>query len=74
MKCALCREGETKSGYATVTLHRGSVTVIIKDVPADICDSCGEYYLDEATTKKVLTLAEDAVLRGAEVEILRWAA
>jgi hypothetical protein len=49
-------------------------TVIIKDVPAEICDNCGEYYLDEPTTDRVLIMAEEAVSKNAEVEILRFAA
>jgi hypothetical protein len=43
-------------------------------VPADVCGLCGEYYLSEAVSAKVLATAEDAVKRGAEVEILRWVA
>ena len=33
-----------------------------------------EYYLSEKTTEKVLLWAEEAVEKGAEVEILRYAA
>ena len=45
MKCTLCRQGETKPGLTTVTLERGPTIVVIKQVPAEICDICGEYYL-----------------------------
>jgi len=34
MKCVICRNGETRSGAATVTLQRGGVTVVIKGVHA----------------------------------------
>ncbi|MHB1361929.1 MAG: type II toxin-antitoxin system MqsA family antitoxin [Thermoleophilia bacterium] len=74
MKCVICKEGETHSGEVTVTLQRGDTTVIIKNVPAEICENCGEYYLDEDVTESVLTRAEEAVKSGAEVEILRFAA
>ena len=74
MKCVLCRHGEAHPGNATVTLQRGETTVIIKAVPADICENCGEYYLSDATTEKVLAMAEDAVSTGAEVEIIRFTA
>jgi YgiT-type zinc finger domain-containing protein len=57
-----------------VTLERGSATVIVKDVPADVCDNCGEYYLAEGTTRTLMARAGDAAARGAEVEILRFAA
>ena len=74
MKCAICRQGETNSGKATVTLQRDETTVILKGVPAEICDSCGEYYLSEQITSDVLERAEFAVRKGVEVEILQFAA
>lgn len=74
MSCVICKTGELKAGKTTVTLQRGETTVVVKDVPADICDNCGEYYLSEAMTESVLAMAEGAVKKGAEVEILRWAA
>ena len=74
MRCTICRHGETKAGTATVTLQRGATTVVIKDVPADVCDNCGEYYLSESVTRRTLAMAEDAARKGAEVEILRFAA
>ena len=74
MTCPLCKTGEAGAGSTTVTLQRGETTVVVKGVPADVCDSCGEYYLSEAVTRKVMELAEAAVGRGAEVEILRFAA
>ena len=74
MKCVLCRHGDTAPGKATVTLQRGESTVIIKAVPAEVCPNCGEYYLSETITARVMQMAEDAVRKGAEVEILRFAA
>jgi len=64
----------THPGTATVTLQRGETIVIVKEVPGEVCENCGEYYLDEKTTERILRMAEEAVLRKAEVEILRFAA
>jgi YgiT-type zinc finger domain-containing protein len=74
MKCVICKTGDTRPGTVTVTLQRGGTTVLIKEVPAEVCRNCGEYYLDEAVTRKVYGQAEDAVNRRTEVEILRYAA
>ena len=63
-----------KDGHATVTLQRGETIVIIKDVPAEICENCSEYYLSESVTEQIMNRAEQAVKSGAEVEILRFAA
>jgi len=61
-------------GKTTVALERGKTTVEIKDVPADICENCGEYYLTEEMTAKVMEMAEEAVQHNAEIEVLRFAA
>jgi YgiT-type zinc finger domain-containing protein len=74
MQCVICKQGETRPGTATVSLERGSATLVIKDVPADICENCGEYYLSEEMTDKVLAMAKDAVAHGTEIEVRRFAA
>lgn len=74
MKCVICKQGETFPGTATVTLERDETMVVIKGVPADICENYGEYYLSEEKTDAVLLLAEEAVRNGAEIEVLRFAA
>jgi YgiT-type zinc finger domain-containing protein len=74
MQCVICKQGETELGLATVALERGGAVVVIKGVPAEICTNCGEYYLDESMTERVLLMAERAVAEGAEIEVRRFAA
>jgi len=74
MKCVICKNGETAKGTTTVVLNREETTVIFKQVPADVCKNCGEYYLSGKVTGHVLMKAEEAVNKGVEVEILRYAA
>jgi YgiT-type zinc finger domain-containing protein len=72
MKCAICKTGQTAPGKATVTLERGRSVIVIRSVPAEICNNCGEYYLDEQTSETVVRIAEDAAKRGVEVEVLQY--
>ncbi|MEH2220335.1 MAG: type II toxin-antitoxin system MqsA family antitoxin [Nostoc sp.] len=74
MRCVICKHGETKPGLVTVTLERDECIIVLKKVPAEICDNCGEYYLSDAVTEQVLEKAESAINNGAELEILRYAA
>jgi len=74
MKCVICKQGKTKKGFVTVTLQRENTTIVFKEVPADVCENCGEYYLSEKISDKLLQRAEESVKKGAEVEILRFAA
>lgn len=74
MNCVICKNGFTSDGKVTVSLQRGASTIIIKNVPAEVCDNCGEYYLSDAVTESVLRIAEKAVENNPEVEILQYAA
>ncbi|MFP5232723.1 MAG: type II toxin-antitoxin system MqsA family antitoxin [Acidobacteriota bacterium] len=74
MKCVLCKTGVMQPGVATVTLERNQTVVVIKGVPAEVCQNCGEYYLSQAVTERIYGQAESAVQRNAEVEVLRYAA
>lgn len=74
MICLICKHGETCGGKATVPLTRGETTIVIKDIPAEVCDNCGEYYVSEEISKKVYALADAAAGRHTEVEIIRFAA
>jgi len=74
VKCVICKTGGTEPGVATVMLARGTTAVIIKNVPAEICSNCGEYYLSENVSQKVYSQAEEAVRRRAEIEVVQYVA
>jgi YgiT-type zinc finger domain-containing protein len=71
MNCQLCKEGTTEAGHVTVTLERGNSLIIIKEVPAHVCTNCGHYYLDADIARQVLQKGEEAVQKGAELEIIK---
>jgi len=74
MKCVICKQGETRPGKATVTLERDGRTLVIKGVPASVCANCGEEYVDEKTTARLLTAAEESVRAGVQVDIREYVA
>ncbi|MCG8606525.1 type II toxin-antitoxin system MqsA family antitoxin [bacterium] len=74
MKCSICRNGETVPGHITVLLERGETTLVFKNVPASICENCGEEYLASDTNSDLLNKANEAVARGVDFEMLRYAA
>jgi len=74
MKCALCRNGQTSPGHITVVLERGPSTLVFKNVPAEVCENCGEEYLSKDINGVLLQKAEEAAGRGADLELLRFAA
>ena len=69
MRCAVCREGETRPGKTTVVLQRQGATVVINDVPARVCTNCGQESLDEKVAESVLAAARASAGPGVGVEI-----
>jgi YgiT-type zinc finger domain-containing protein len=58
MKCLMCKQAEPKKGLATVTLKRGELTLVLKNVPALVCPDCGEPYVTEAIAIQLLAATE----------------
>ena len=74
MKCVLCRNGETQNGETLFTLSRDTVAVVVKNVPAQICQNCGEACVDDVTASRIFNQAEELVKSDNEVEVLHFAA
>jgi YgiT-type zinc finger domain-containing protein len=74
MKCVVCRHGETQPGQTTVTLERDAMTLVVKRVPARVCDNCGEEYVDQGIATRLLQAAEQAAVAGVQVEVRDYVA
>lgn len=74
MRCVVCRRGVMAPGESSILIERGSTTVVVKAIPAEVCGDCGEAVFSESVSDRLFELAEQAIARGAEVEILRYAA
>ena len=71
MNCVICQIGSTQPDLVTVTLERDGAILLVKDVPANVCQNCGERYYDTQTTDQLLALADRAFEQGTELEIIR---
>lgn len=69
MTCVICKHGHTQSDKTTVTLERAGMTIVFKDVPAEVCANCSEAYVDEKTSAVLLHAAEAAARAGVQVDI-----
>ncbi len=74
MKCVICKHGETQPGFATVTLERGPTTLVFKNVPALVCDNCGEEYIADKDTRALLSHGEEAIREGVQVDVRQYLA
>lgn len=71
MNCVLCKANLTK-GKVNHIVDLGEGIIIIKNVPANICEQCGEYYLDTNTSLKLESIVEDIKKNKAEVFIVNY--
>ena len=74
MKCLMCKNEKTVEGTTTVTFERDGMTLVIKNVPAQVCPNCGEAYVDEETSIRLLETAERAASEGVQVEVREYQA
>jgi YgiT-type zinc finger domain-containing protein len=68
MNCTVCHNGETRPGTTTVTFHRDGQTVVVNEVPAEVCEICGEAYVSDDVTAQMLEIA--ALARRAQAQVL----
>jgi YgiT-type zinc finger domain-containing protein len=56
MTCIVGHNGEAQPRTTTLTFHRDGQTVVANEVPAEVCENCGEAYVAEDVTAKVLEI------------------
>lgn len=74
MTCVICKRGTRRPGKATITLERADTTVIVRGVAAGVCDNCGEEYVDEDTSRRLLEIVEAAARGGVQVDVREFVA
>lgn len=74
MSCVVCRQGELREGTSTVTLEREEMILVFRKVPAMVCEVCGEEYVDEETTSRLLSAAEEAARSGVQLDVREYVA
>lgn len=60
MICVVCREGVTRLGTTSYTFERDGRTLVVNEVPADVCNHCGEAFLSDLVAGGVLAIAAQA--------------
>ncbi|MDD2511518.1 MAG: type II toxin-antitoxin system MqsA family antitoxin, partial [Syntrophomonas sp.] len=52
MNCVLCKAGMEQKTVNHVVDIQGQI-IIVKNVPANVCLQCGEYYIDNEVARKL---------------------
>lgn len=57
--CSFCK-GTLKKGKSEFMVRIGSEIIVIKDIPAFVCDQCNESYFPPESSRKIDTIIEEA--------------
>jgi YgiT-type zinc finger domain-containing protein len=74
MTCVICRSGELRPGTTSFSVDRGQMTLVLKGVPARVCNQCGEAYFDETTTRRIEEIADRVEHAGVQVAVQDYVA
>lgn len=69
MNCTICMTGELKPGKANIPFERDGRVVMIKEVPALVCDNCGEPVFEDEVAAQLLEIVEQVLETGVEIAI-----
>lgn len=73
-KCTTCKNGELEPGKTVFTADRDGVLVVIRNVPALVCETCEDEYFDEVVTEELLKEVDEAVNAHGQVVIREYRA
>jgi YgiT-type zinc finger domain-containing protein len=62
-RCSLCK-GKLHEGKTEFLAHAAGEVIVIKDIPAYVCDQCGEVYYTAEISRKI-----DGVMQSAHQNI-----
>ena len=72
MTCLICRQAELVEGFTPVTLERGEIRLVINNVPARICPSCGDVVVEQDVAVRLLDAAEEVAVMGMSENVLEY--
>ena len=74
MTCVICKHGETKPGTTRMAVERGPTVLVVRGVPAQVCDNCGEAYLSADAVDRLQEMLAVATHSGVQVEVREYIA
>ena len=72
MICLICRQADVLYGLTSITFERGEMRLVINKVPANICPSCGEAYVDEDVAMQLLQDADEMSAAGMMEDVMEY--
>ena len=70
--CTTCKNGMMKPGFTSVTFDKDNVVIVFRNVPAQVCEVCGDYIIEGSIAKSLLKTAKEEREKGHEISILNY--
>ena len=70
--CPICHGGIKQPGTTTFTVDLGFGVVVVRKVPADVCDQCGSDWIDDNVAEKLEQIVDAARKKHPIVEVANW--
>jgi YgiT-type zinc finger domain-containing protein len=70
-QCPLCG-GNKSEGSTTFTADLGFGVVVVRNVPALVCEQCGEDWINDETMISLESIVEDAKENQSELEMVPY--
>ena len=64
--------GGKEDGHTTFSVDLGDGLVVVRHVPATICNQCGEEWISNETAQQLELVVEEARRRKHQVEVLSF--
>ena len=70
-RCPLC-SGTMEPGDTVFAVELGSGVAVVRHVPAKVCETCGESWIEDETAAKLEEMVEHARREHSQVEVLAY--
>lgn len=70
-RCPMCR-GHLQHSTTTFTSDLGFGVAVVRQVPAKVCDQCGESWLSDDVAEGLENIIDGIRQKHSMVEILNW--
>ena len=70
-RCPLCA-GRTGPGETVFAVELGFGVVVVRHVPAMVCETCGESWIEDGTAARLEGVVDRARSEQREVEVLAY--
>jgi len=69
--CPVCL-GKKREGTTTFVVELGSGVIVVRHVPALLCDQCGMEWIEDATAEVIEKIVNELRQKGSAIEVKEY--